>query len=81
MFYSNAGQFMRKGISVDTQRQMLIYSDGRDPVPVTKDSKMAGDGGRQCWKVMNIGHQGEGLIEGKILQYVVPDILSSDLNI
>jgi len=57
---------------------MLIYSDGRDPVAVTMDSKMAGDGGRQCWKAVNPGHQGEGLNEGKIL---VPDILSSDLNI
>ena len=72
---------MRRGISIDTQRQMLIYSDGHDPVPVTKDSKMAGDGGRQCWKVMNPGHQGEGLIKGKILDYVVPDILSSNLKI
>ena len=72
---------MRKGIIIDTQRQMLIYSDGRDPVPVTWDATMAGDRRRLCWKVMNPDHQGEGLIEGKILDYVVPQILSTHLNI
>ncbi|XP_065894617.1 inter-alpha-trypsin inhibitor heavy chain H3-like isoform X1 [Dysidea avara] len=75
------GQFMRKGVDIDIQREMLIYSDGRDPVPVTRDSTMTGDANRQCWKVMNYGHQGEGLIKGKILDYVVPHILSTDFNL
>ena len=79
--FSFAGQFMKKGVDIDTQKEMLIHSDGRDPVPVTRDSLMTGDANRQCWKVMNYGHQGEGLIKGKIFDYVVPEILSSDLNL
>ena len=63
---------MKKGIDVDTQKEMLIYSDGRDPVPVVKDSAMTG---RLCWKAKNYGNQGEGLIDGEILDYVVPNIL------
>jgi len=69
---------MRKGVDIDTKKEMLIHSDGRDPVPVTRDSIMSG---RSCWKVMNFGHQGEGLIQGKILDYVVPHILSADFNL
>jgi len=72
---------MRKGITIDTEKEMLIYSDGRDPVPVTKDSTMTGNGGKLCWKAMNPGHQGEGLIEGKIFDYVVPHLFSKDLTI
>ena len=70
--YTFIGQFMKKGINVDTQKEMLIYSDGRDPVPVVKDSAMTG---RLCWKAKNYGNQGEGLIDGEILDYVVPNIL------
>jgi len=81
MYASSAGQFMSKGVDIDKQREMLIYFDGRGPVPVTKDSTMTGNAGRQCWKVMNYGHQGEGLIKGKILDYVVPHILSADFNL
>ena len=72
---------MKKGVDIDTQREMLIYSDGRNPVPVIRDSSMTGDANRECWKVMNYGHQGEGLIKGKIFDYVVPHILSSDFNL
>ena len=72
---------MRKGVDIDIQKEMLIYPDGRNPVPVTRDSTMTGDDDRQCWKVMNYGHQGEGLIKGKILDYIVPHILSADYNL
>ena len=68
---------MKKGIDIDTQRQMLIYSDGRDPVPVARDSIMTG---KWCWKVKNFGYQGEGLIEGNILDYLVPNILNTSIN-
>ena len=76
-----AGQFMRKGVHLDNQRQMLMFSDGRYPVPVIRDSAMTGGSGKECWKAMNFGNQGEGLIIGKILNYVVPHLLSDDLNI
>ena len=70
---------MKKGVDIDTQKEMLIYSDGRDPVPVTKDSAMTG---KLCWKANNFGPQGEGLIEGDILDYVVPSIIdvADDIN-
>ena len=57
------GQFMQKGVDVDTHKKVLVYADGRDPaVPVVKDSVMTG---KLCWKTMNFGKQGEGLINGK----------------
>ncbi|XP_065893478.1 inter-alpha-trypsin inhibitor heavy chain H3-like [Dysidea avara] len=66
------GQFMKKGINIDTKREMLIFSNGRDPVPVARDSVMTG---KWCWKSKNYGNQGEGLIEGNVLDYLVPNIL------
>jgi len=71
-------QFLHKGIDIDTQKEILVYSDGRDPVPVTKDSAMTG---RECGKAMNHGNQGEGLIKGNILDYFVTDILKADFNL
>jgi len=65
---------MKKGINIDTEREMLVYSDGRDPVSVSRDFVMTG---KWCWKANNFGHQGEGLIDGDILDYVVPSVLSS----
>ena len=64
---------MKKGIEIDAQKNMLIYPDGRNPVPVIEDFVMAG---RKCWKAMNYGNQGEGLIQGDILNYVTENILS-----
>ena len=72
------GQFMTKNIDIDTQKQILIYPDGRDPIPVNKDTKMTGNFNKPCWKTMNTGIQGEGLIKGNILDYVVSNILEDD---
>jgi len=71
---------MIKGVDVDTQRSLLIYPDNHDPVPVTKDTKMTGDSNKPCWKAMNNGIQGEGLIKGTILDYVVSNILGDDFT-
>ena len=68
---------MQKGIDIDTQKEMLVYPDGRDPVPVVMDTAMTG---KQCWKAMNHGKQGEGLIKGNVLDYYVPNILKSDFT-
>ncbi|XP_065894701.1 IgGFc-binding protein-like isoform X2 [Dysidea avara] len=72
------GQFMKKGVDINIKKEMLIYSDGRDPVPVTRDSAMTG---KWCWKAANFGNQGEGLIEGDILDYVLPNILGLPHNV
>ena len=72
------GQFMRKGIGIDSQKEILIFPDDHDPVPVTKDTKMIGSSNKPCWKAMNNGVQGEGLIKGNILDYMVSSILEDD---
>ena len=68
---------MSKNVNIDTQKEILIFADGRNPVPVTKDTAMTG---KQCWKAMNNGHQGEGLIKGNILDYVLTNILVDDFH-
>ena len=73
------GQFMRKGIDIDTKKSLLTFYDGRDPVPVTRDTSMTGNS-QECWKAMNYGNQGEGLIKGKVLDYVVPHILAKKIK-
>ena len=69
---------MTKGLDIDSQKKLLIYPDGHDPVPVIKDIKMIGNSDKPCWKAMNNGIQGEGLIKGNILDYVVSNILEDD---
>ena len=71
---------MRKGVDIDTKKSLLTFSDGRDPVPVKRDSSMTGDSEQQYWKAMNNGNQGEGLIQGKILDYVVAHILEKTIK-
>ena len=70
---------MRKGIEIDSQKEMLIFPDDHDPVPVTKDTKMIGNSNKPCWKAMNNGIQGEGLIKGSILDYMVMNILEDKI--
>ena len=50
---------MKKGVDIDTQREMLIYSDGRDPVSVTRDSVMTG---KLCWKANNFASRERALL-------------------
>ena len=57
---------------------MLIFPDDHDPVPVTKDTKMIGNSNKPCWKAMNNGIQGEGLIKGSILDYMMSNILEDN---
>ena len=33
---------MKKGVEIDTRKKILIYPDGRNPVPVNEDHAMAG---------------------------------------
>ena len=65
---------MKKGVEIDTRKKILIYPDGRNPVPVNEDHAMAGKG---CWKAINYGNQGEGLIEGNVLDYVMGNIMET----
>ena len=69
---------MTKDIDIDVQKQILIYHDGRDPVPVTKDTRITGNFNKQCWTTTNAKIQGENLIKGNIRDYVVSNILEDD---
>ena len=67
---------MNKGIAVDPIRGILIRP-GFEAIPVVKDQKWqytGEDASSECWRVMNVGHQGENLIEGTILDYIVENI-------
>ena len=72
---------MKSGIDIDVRKEILIYSDDRDPVPVTKDSIMTGDPNKLCWRAMNYGKQGEGLIHGSILDYIVSNLLDTNFKL
>ena len=69
---------MVKGMAIDPIRKMLTYPDARDPVAVEMDEEMTG---KKCWKAMNPGHQGEGLIKGSVLDYMVPNLLDIDFKL
>ena len=67
---------MNKDITIDPVREILIRP-GFEAIPVIKDKKWRYNEEpiSECWRVMNVGHQGEGLIEGTILDYIVDDIM------
>ncbi|XP_065888516.1 inter-alpha-trypsin inhibitor heavy chain H3-like [Dysidea avara] len=78
------GQFMAKGIVVDQMKQILIRPD-HPPVPVRLHhiwdyTHSNTDQLPSCWLVVNDGIQGEGLIDGNILDYVVDDLLQEPEN-
>ena len=62
-------------MSIDSIKKILTYPGSYDPVAVELDNVMTG---KTCWKAMNTGHQGEGLIEGDILDYMVSSLLKDD---
>ena len=69
---------MVKGMAIDPIKKMLTYPDDYDPVPVETDDAMTG---KICWKAMNPGHQGEGLIKGSVLDYMVSNLLADDFKL
>ena len=50
-------------------------------VPVTKYTTITGKPDKPCWKAMNNGIQGEGLIEGNVFDYMVSNILAGDFSL
>ena len=79
-----SGQFFQKGVEVDTVRKLLILP-GKEPVPVMRhpvwsfmEREVADD--QFCWTAMNPGYQGEGLIDGTYLDYLVNDVLSTNFK-
>ena len=79
-----SGQFFQEGVEIDETRKILI-SPGKEPVPVMRrpvwsfmEREVADD--QLCWTAMNPGYQGEGLIDGTYLDYLVNDVLSVDFT-
>jgi len=75
---------MAKGIVVDRMKQILIRPD-HHPVPVRLRhiwdyTQSNTDQLPSCWLVVNDGIQGEGLIDGNILDYVVDDLLQENFS-
>ena len=74
---------MRKGVTIDRVKQILIRPDF-PPAPVTLgrtwNYTVASNDISPCWHAMNHGHQGEGLIEGNILDYVVNSVEQKEFN-
>ena len=67
---------MNKYITVDPVKEILIRP-GFDAIPVIKDKKWRyndEEASSECWRAMNVGHQGEKLIDGTILDYIVEDV-------
>jgi len=69
---------MVKGMTIDPIKKILTYPDDHNPVAVEMDDMMIG---KRCWKAMNFGHQGEGLIKGYVLDYMVSDLLEDDFKL
>ena len=77
-----SGQFFRKGVEIDEVRKILIMPD-KEPVPVMRrpvwsfmEREVADD--QLCWTAMNPGYQGDGLIDGRYLDYLVDDVLDTE---
>ena len=82
------GQFFCPGYSIDHTTKLLHFPDNKEPVPVmrrpiwsfmeTKVNELTG--AELCWMAMNVGYEGEGLLRGHYLDYVVSDLFTT-LNI
>ena len=82
------GQFFREGVEIDEVRKMLIIPH-KEPVPIMRkpiwsfmerEKNTSSIEDDFCWTTMNIGYQGDGLIDGHYIDYVVHDVLSIDFK-
>jgi len=76
-FYSTTGQFLSKGIEIDPLKEILIRRFDLEPVPILRSEGWDLQNDQpviKCWKAMNVGSQGEGLIEGSVSDYMVQSI-------
>jgi len=74
---------MAKGVTIDRVKQILIRPD-LPPVPVQLGEvwnyNPVINSTSPCWHAKNYGHQGEGLIEGNIFDYIVTSVLQKDFT-
>ena len=81
------GQFFCKGHNIDEVRKLLLFPmSEREPIPVMRRpiwsfmERESGTPDHLCWMAMNVGYQGEGLIQGHYLDYVRSDLFSTTGN-
>ena len=85
MFCTHAGQFFRKGVSIDKTRKILLMPN-KEPVPVMRRPIWAfmereKDRDQQlCWTAMNPGYQGKMLIDFDYIDYRAEDIYSESFG-
>ena len=74
---STTGQFLTKDIEIDPLKEILIRRSDLEPVPILRSEGWDFQNEQpviKCWKAMNVGNQGEGLIEGSVSDYMVQSI-------
>ena len=83
-YHGILGQFFCEGHNIDEVRKLLLFPTAeREPVPVMRRpiwsfmERESGTPDHLCWMAMNVGYQGEGLIQGHYLKYICPDLFSS----
>ena len=86
-YHGLLGQFFCKGHNIDEVRKLLLFpTSEREPIPVMRRpiwtfmERESGTPDGLCWMAMNVGYQGEGLIQGHYLNYVRSDLFSTTGN-
>ena len=86
-YHGLLGQFFCKGHSIDEVRKLLLFpTSEREPIPVMRRpiwgfmERESGTPDHLCWMAMNVGYQGEGLIQGHYLDYVRSNLFSTTEN-
>ena len=75
------GQLFCPGHTVDIIRKLLMFSSQKEPIPFVRcpiwsfmERRKTGQHSRFCWMTMNNGYQGEGIVDGTYLDYVVSSL-------
>ena len=76
-----SGQFFNKGVSIDVKKHELVMPSGRSVRVELKEywpevHQKKGN----CWRAMNPGYQGDELIEGHYLDYVVDHVFATEFE-
>ena len=76
-----SGQFFNKGVSIDVKRHELVMPSERSVRVELKEywpevHQKKGN----CWRAMNPGYQGDELIEGHYLDYVVDHVFATEFE-
>ena len=84
IYYGIIGQFFCPGHEIDEIRKLLIFPlFSQEPIPVVRKpvwsfmERESVEPKQLCWTAMNTGFQGEGLIKGHYLDYVMSSLLST----